>query len=1212
MKEQRFFPGKNFRFSGMFALFILQVLGAMGQTSPPPLQELFRWERAAQATGAWSRLETRRERLNTAAKQHSAIALSVEWVGTADSCLVMASNFSVRPGWNRLALLNPEPDPLTGAGNVVWRCDGVPLSPSEDGLDSVWVEPTSGGVWVEAEFQGPAQGIFLTLRETCAAPEPVPGPWPASDGAFPFWLGTFAGTIPITGDCFVHHSPDGVFDKPLIIIEGFDPGLSGETPTYGTGDMNWEVLWNCGDALIPNTESMPTLLDSLGVLGMDLVYLDFHQGTRAVSQQAALVQELIRRCRDHKVGEFPMVLVGASMGGLVARHSLRQMELAGESHCTGLFIALDSPFRGAYLPIGMQQAIAFFAEHDVQAAALAAALGSPAAQTLLLTGPAGPSPAFLELQALMQSQGLPQEPMNLAVANSDGSSPFPLEPGPLYQGVVNWLGWELAHLQINRSPGDPYHTASTPEAHVLFDCDLPNGEWNGWNGLYLSATGMGPADAPAWEAMPGSYSMHLASFRQAMEAAGLETAQSQDATMFIPTRSALDLPVLGPEPLGASLFDAYHLEPAGIATRGHCDVTNHLDFLWEWLGQAWANPEEEGGAGRHWGWQNPTRRTVPSWTLPTGAWASIGSPMGNGFASPSAQPFEVETGVCADTIRIQAGAELHIGDAQGLGLGRLRVRAGALLLLDSGATLHIHPGSALILEAGATCIAEGAAIRVGNGGTLQTLAGSDLTFNSSPQLQLNGPDARWRHAGLARILAGETLQTHSPNAAMGRVQWEGPQGRVLLSQNARWELNGASPGDGPNPENDGNPGTGMEILALSTARILGAGGVASFQSTAIQWQAGAQWFCESNLLGMDASLRGTSDAQLVTSGRFRWENGEVERVTHTHQHPSAASFLLRSSTVLKSHLHASQSGVRIINSNIQESAIDIENPSHAVRLQGSNWMGGMGGHPAQVSIHGSNAAPAATSIADCQFTSHSVGIEAIEQALELECNSFHQLGSAIVCAQCPSMDLSPGGNVFEHNDVHLRLMMSEWPLLTGGNAWLTCNNALFYGSVNLPCPNQPTSYLLTAVGENWAGSTSGVPWQVTPIQLSFAQSPCPGGNSNLMVKDLSPGIHKPCSGHTPPQQATSPKELKRPEEARIGPNPAFDQVQINLPKAWDPTSNPCSAHLLDLKGRWIQTFPIPDVTHNISLVQLGSGIYFLQLENGTTRERITLPLVIHK
>lgn len=1205
MRQLALFPLQNRKSAGFLIITLLHAMGTWGQTFSPPLRTLYHMECAVDRPGAWGRLEARRERLAQAARQHHAIALSVEWATAADSFVVVASRSAIEPGWNRLVLLQSLPDSTLGGSTVEWSRDGIPFAETGD-VDSVWAAPASSGIWMEAHFQGQTRGVFLTLRESCAAPEPVPGPWPVSDADSPFWLGTFAGTIPITGDCFVHPSPDGVFDKPLIIVEGFDPGLSGENPEYGTGDMNWEVLWNCGEALIPNTESMPTLLDSLGMLGMDLVYLDFHQGTRAVGQQAALVQELIRRCRDHKVGDYPMVLVGASMGGLVARHSLRQMELAGESHCTGLFIALDSPFRGAYLPVGMQQAIAFLAEHDVQAAALAAALGSPAAQTLLLTGPAGPSPAFLELQTLLQTEGLPRESINLAVSNSDGSSPFPLEPGPLYQGVVNWLGWELAHMQINRSPGDPYHVASTPESHVLFDCDLPNGNWNGGNGLYLSATSLGPSDAPAWEAMPGSFSMHLASFRQAMEAAGLETVSSQDETLFIPARSALDLPLEGGEGLGACPFDAYHLEPAGVATRGHCDVTNHLDFLWEWLGQAWVHPEEGGAAGRHWGWQNPTRRTVPSWTLPSGAWGSIGSPVGNGFASPNAQPFEVETGVCADTIRILPGAELHLGDAQGLGLGRLRVRAGALLLLDSGATLHIHPGSSLILEAGAACIAEGAAIRISDGGELLTLAGSDLTFATSPQLQLNGTDARWRHAGMARVLTGQTLQIHSPNWPLGRMQWEGPQGRVLLSAGARWELSG-DPSDGPSDSN-----IGMEFLAGSTARILGAGSTAQFQSTKIHWAPGAQWISEANLVGMDAQLEGSPAAQLITSGRFRWENGTIHRIYHSHEHASAASFQLRSCSVSKSDFHTQHSGVRVLNSTFQESCLRIENPSHANRLQGSQWSGGFVGQTAQVILQGSSASPMATAIHDCHFSSHPMGVEAHATPLELECNTFEQLGSAIACYHCPEMDLSPGGNLFEHNDIHLRLVMSDWPLLTGGNAWLSSNYALFYGSVNLTCPDQPSSWIAPASGETWAGSTPGVPWQAAPVQLSFAASPCTGGNSTLIVKDMNPGIHKTCHLPSPPLQAATPKDLARMKRAQIWPNPAGDEALISLPSHWNPSAEGCKATLFDLKGRALSNFEVPSSPYSIPLIPFPSGIYFLQMENERTRERLTLPLSIQR
>ena len=48
------------------------------------------------------------------------------------------------------------------------------------------------------------------------------------------------------------------------------------------------------------------------------------------------------------------VVVGESMGGLIARYALRTMEEDNEDHDTRLYVSLDSPHRGANIPLGVQ------------------------------------------------------------------------------------------------------------------------------------------------------------------------------------------------------------------------------------------------------------------------------------------------------------------------------------------------------------------------------------------------------------------------------------------------------------------------------------------------------------------------------------------------------------------------------------------------------------------------------------------------------------------------------------------------------------------------------------------------------------------------------------------------------------------------------------------------------------------------------------------
>ena len=102
-------------------------------------------------------------------------------------------------------------------------------------------------------------------------------------------------------------------------------------------------------------------------------FLISRTGTRSIFQQAKLLQHVIELYRSSRI-RGPAGRYRPKHGGIVARETLRSMELEGLDHCVRLFAALDSPFRGAYLPIALQEAISFFSEFSVDAHMLFEAL----------------------------------------------------------------------------------------------------------------------------------------------------------------------------------------------------------------------------------------------------------------------------------------------------------------------------------------------------------------------------------------------------------------------------------------------------------------------------------------------------------------------------------------------------------------------------------------------------------------------------------------------------------------------------------------------------------------------------------------------------------------------------------------------------------------------------------------------------------------------
>ncbi|MDQ3073430.1 MAG: hypothetical protein M3Q97_09235, partial [Bacteroidota bacterium] len=129
-------------------------------------------------------------------------------------------------------------------------------------------------------------------------------------------------------------------DRPLIVVEGFDPPSFGNIGTY---------------TAFRNNLTRANLKELLEGAGYDLVYIDFHDGADDLWRNAEAVKDVIRWVNQNKSGNaYENVVLGESMGGLLARIALRQMENALEDHDTRLYISLDAPHQGANVPVGFE------------------------------------------------------------------------------------------------------------------------------------------------------------------------------------------------------------------------------------------------------------------------------------------------------------------------------------------------------------------------------------------------------------------------------------------------------------------------------------------------------------------------------------------------------------------------------------------------------------------------------------------------------------------------------------------------------------------------------------------------------------------------------------------------------------------------------------------------------------------------------------------
>lgn len=236
---------------------------------------------------------------------------------------------------------------------------------------------------------------------------------------------------------------NGILDKPIILVDGFDPGDTRNTTaiynqlTYGVGQ---------------------NMADDLRALGFDVIVLNFPNyvrpnstttvdgGVDFIQRNAFVLVELLQQINAQKVGNEQNVVIGPSMGGLISRYALRYMEMNSLSHDTRLYISFDSPHLGANVPIGFQHLFNYMAFGPLGDTSMQAIvngmLKSPAARQMLIDHleghlqagsafefmtatnallPTG-APNFRDaFQNELNTMGFPTTVRNVAIANGAGN-----------------------------------------------------------------------------------------------------------------------------------------------------------------------------------------------------------------------------------------------------------------------------------------------------------------------------------------------------------------------------------------------------------------------------------------------------------------------------------------------------------------------------------------------------------------------------------------------------------------------------------------------------------------------------------------------------------------------------------------------------------------------------------------------------------------------
>lgn len=160
-----------------------------------------------------------------------------------------------------------------------------------------------------------------------------------------FYIDSITGSsyngIKTKADLFIKYSKSNhnkKIKKPLIFVEGFDPR---DFKPTGYGSANFLTTYS-------------DWYDFIESNGFDFIYVDWREAGAYIQANAYTLIEVVNNINSKRdSNSSPGIMIGHSMGGLVARYALKTMENRGQIHDIGTYVSYDSPHMGANVPMGL-------------------------------------------------------------------------------------------------------------------------------------------------------------------------------------------------------------------------------------------------------------------------------------------------------------------------------------------------------------------------------------------------------------------------------------------------------------------------------------------------------------------------------------------------------------------------------------------------------------------------------------------------------------------------------------------------------------------------------------------------------------------------------------------------------------------------------------------------------------------------------------------
>ena len=924
--------------------------------------------------------------------------------------------------------------------------------------------------------------LALTVCKGLAQPWliPVPDspPWcPAGTGCNAQISAIHEG-VDVQGVAHCRLGLDGVFDKPVVLLEGIDFNPTAvAAPELGFGDLHWGTMFGSDLTQVPLAAGYRPMLDSLHARGADVIMLDFEDGTTSLERKAALARRLLELVLSSKVGNIPVTVVGVSMGGVVARMMLAQWESeAGQGHCVSPFVAIDAPFLGAVLPQGFQGLMSILAGQSSQAAQFWEVFNSPAAKQLLRNHMED-SFAHQDVLTLLNTLGWPEQTQNLNVVNSHPQGLAPLSESPLLH--VEWAlsPWSQPSFMMR---AERWNTDNGFLAAAILPGDLnPNTPV----GILNAEVALGTWTETDWESLAGSSGDHLAllasSLAQEVDLTITHWQLQEDVT-FVTHESALG---------GVSSpWDAVSTAPIIAPRESHASLPVHhrqwmldqLDATWTQCAPLFNQPDESETIFLSTEGTSP--RLIHSTSLASSDTLWIGD---------DDAPLQAATSPCEGDIVVGANSVIHVGTPFSSSV--LYISSGTGLTVEAGGTLRVHPGCELVIQPGGQVNL--------SGGKLVLEGDAQLRIEQDGQLQLQD-GSEWvvqNETGLVEVQGVVSVAAHQESQwnAFGSVHWHASSRLWLGSQSVLhcdgndtgiWNVMGAVSWHGPGHAN----------LERLKATWLSEG---HLHAT-----------CRLTIEECELTAEHPASPSLFSEGRIRMDRSKAGGLLWEHQGQeplplSASAFFAQDSHWEDCHLTLSECHGHVWDNDFIHTSIRIEAPLSPFKVTGNTLQAPWHATTPTMSISHGDENPVWL---ENNVWIQGVGLEVKDNVVTLKCNTWLECGGGAIHAEgaatvCMASECGGGGNLLDLNAWHFVLNDAPLPLLSGANhiGWA------FDGFIHGTTSDDLDSW--TVAGCSWDPSwgmglwTGGVPSSLT------SQSGGGGFGANIPVFAFDPRPRSPCT-----------------------------------------------------------------------------------------------------